>query len=728
MKSLKQIDGWFLPVMILFLMSGCKNLEEKVSLTVETTSVNFTSMAGSRMLSYASNREIGLNSSQPSWCTAIDISGKNNRTIEINVQENPAVEQERNAEVTVSAATETVVIKVKQRGTKANLSVNADDMEQSFEGTATSRKITVNANIPFTANSSHEWCRAEILPDATNENLKISVDLNHEIVERTAKIIVSAQGADPVEITVLQEGYIADQPGMTLKGWISCNNEPVAGVVVSDGHEVTVTDRNGIYYLPSLKKTGFVFISTPGNYETSVKDSIPQFFRRLEAPVSIVERKDFVLNRVDNEKHVVLAVADWHLANRTADLAQFNTCLADMNSLIDSYKAAGMKVYGLTLGDMSWDTYWYSNYFALPEYLTQMKRVHTVFFNTMGNHDNNRYITDDRIAEQPYRDIIGPTWYSFNLGKIHYVVLDNIQYVNTGGAQGVIGSGNYNDMVTAEQIEWLKKDLATVQDKNAPLIVAMHIHLYNRPNVNNVATVHLDNGQELINCFAGFSNVHVLTGHLHTNYKVNSSPTLMEHNTAALCATWWWTGNTGHAGNHICKDGSTGGYAVWEMDGKNAEWYYKSIGYPRSYQFRTYDLNTIRITAAQYAPSANATYAAKVPEYAGNYSGDNTANEVLINVWGYDKNWSIEVKEGASILPVTRVSEKDPLHIISYECQRLNRNTDPTADFVSNNTSHLFKVTASGATSTLDVKVTDRFGNIYTETMTRPKQLTVNSE
>ena len=38
----------------------------------------------------------------------------------------------------------------------------------------------------------------------------------------------------------------------------------------------------------------------------------------------------------------------------------------------------------------------------------------------------------------------------------------------------------------------------------------------------------------------------------------------------------------------------------------------------------------------------------------------------------------------------------------------------------------VFKVTASSASSTLDIKVTDRFGNVYTETMTRPKAFTTD--
>jgi hypothetical protein len=70
------------------------------------------------------------------------------------------------------------------------------------------------------------------------------------------------------------------------------------------------------------------------------------------------------------------------------------------------------------------------------------------------------------------------------------------------------------------------------------------------------------------------------------------------------------------------------------------------------------------------------------------------------------------------------VSAKDPLHIISYEAKRLNVGAVPTSSFVTGNTAHMFRVTASSATSTLEIKVTDRFGNLYTETMTRPKELT----
>jgi hypothetical protein len=66
------------------------------------------------------------------------------------------------------------------------------------------------------------------------------------------------------------------------------------------------------------------------------------------------------------------------------------------------------------------------------------------------------------------------------------------------------------------------------------------------------------------------------------------------------------------------------------------------------------------------------------------------------------------------------------LHIISYEALRLNANAEPTEDFVTTNSSHFFKATANGATTPITIKVTDRFGNIYSETMNRPKDLVVS--
>ncbi len=526
-------------------------------------------------------------------------------------------------------------------------------------------------------------------------------------------------------INIIVGGTLPDIAGKTIKGLVHSNGAGVPGVVVSDGYEVTVTDQNGVYYLASEKKNGFVFISVPGNYEAPVQDNFPQFFKRLTGG-SAVEQKDFSLTPAAGNKHTILALSDWHLANRNNDLQQFGSgFLPDVNAAIGEYSAAGSKVYGLALGDMSWDAYWYENNFGLVEYVAEMKKVNCAMFNVIGNHDNDPYVQGDLASEVKYREIIGPTYYSFNLGEVHCVVLDNIEYVNTGGAQGQIGERNYNDVITAAQIEWLKKDLATLKDKSAPVIIAMHAPLYRTPTLNaaggQVNSLSLNNAGQFLSAIQGLSEVHILTGHIHTNYTVAHSEAVTEYNIGAVCATWWWTGRSGYANNHIGKDGSPGGYGVMEIDGRNVKWHYKSIGKPKSYQFRSYDLNKVHITAEKYAPNATGEALA---EYAGVYASPNLGNEVLINVWGYGPGWSIEVREGNTPLQVKQVSGLDPLHIISYEAKRLNAGAVPTASFVTGNTVHLFKVTASSPVSTLEIKVTDRSGAVYSETMVRPKEFT----
>ena len=509
---------------------------------------------------------------------------------------------------------------------------------------------------------------------------------------------------------------------VTIKGIVTAEGKGLEGVVVSDGYEVTITNADGEYFLASEKKNGYVFISVPGNYEVTTTKNLPQFFKRLGGG-SVVEQKDFALTKTDNTQHVVLALADWHLANRNNDLEQFREdFLPDLNATIATYKAKGVKVYGLTLGDLAWDSYWYKNNFALPEYLKELNKVNCPIFNVIGNHDNDPYAEGDWDAALPFKNIVSPNYYSFNLGNIHYVVLDNVEYINTGASEGKAGKGNYNGVIVDAQMEWLKKDLATITDKNTPIVIAMHIPLFSFPRLDDEGEqthkVRLENGDKLLSLLQDFEQVRLLTGHTHVNFTVEDTPSITEHNIAAVCATWWWTGKKGYAGNHICKDGSPGGYSVWENDGNKMEWYYKSMGYDKDYQFRVYDLNTIHMTAEKYAPKSTEQAFSK---YTDVYGTPNSNNEVLINVWGYDNEWKIEVTENGEPLEVERVSIKDPLHIVSYEALRLNVGSNPTSSFVSNYTNHMFKTKASSATSTLLIKVTDRFGNVYTEAMNRPK-------
>ena len=536
---------------------------------------------------------------------------------------------------------------------------------------------------------------------------------------KSKPIILMAVLLLPIVMLWAQPKDIARRHSMNIHGWVGSNNVGLPGVVVSDGFEVTTTDANGIYYLSSHKRHGYVFISMPRNYEVSTVGSIPQFFKPLKADVNTLERADFILTPADNDRHVVLAFADAHLQNDVDDcIYQFNKYVADMNSVIESYRAKGTSAYVLGLGDHTIIDRFVT---TTEELADALKGFKAPVFNAIGNHDFLRYGADCWVRSQQWKDVIGPTYFSFNLGEVHYVVLN--PFVSYGTFRGL------TTKIADYQLEWLKKDLAHVADKSAPLIIATHAPIYSGPNVNNQVRVCIQNDQELLNCLDGFSNVLVLAGHSHMNTRYIVNQWIMEHQIAGIAnysvSPWGVRSLLGNY-NPVAGEGSPGGYGVYELDGKNLQWYYKGIGLDRSYQFRTYDRNAIHITAEKYAPNADASLAALAATHAAPYHTVSTDNEVLINVWGYDTDWKIEVTEGAETLPVERIQTKDPLSIIHFEFQAaLNRNIRPGGLSI---TSHFFKVKAKSATSTLNIKVTDRFGNVYEETMTRPKELKMDSK
>lgn len=511
---------------------------------------------------------------------------------------------------------------------------------------------------------------------------------------------------------------VPDREGMTIKGRVSCNGTGIAHVAVSDGICVTATDSRGFYYLPSRKKYGYVFITIPAGYEAPMEGNTPQFFQYVnKQEPNEVEEKDFHLTLADNAKHAVLAMADFHLADRADDLRQFAGMAQDINQTADSLRRQGYKVYGLSLGDESFDYYWYSEKFDIAKAVDEIKKLRMPFFHCMGNHDNDPYFADDFMAEQRWIKTCMPVYYSINIGRVHYVVLDDIRYINSGGEIGKEGQTNYETTVVDEQLRWLQQDLGLVKDKQTPIVVVMHAPL-NKPSTLSAGqqqnTYLLHNAQRLQDLLEPFAHVDILSGHEHMNYNVVAD-NYYEHNTAAICATWWWTGKL--AGNHICIDGTPGGYGVYTWEDDSLSWYYKSYGKPADYQFRAYDMNTVFIDPARYAPN----HEKAMREAAHGYDKQRQTNDILINVWNYDPAWTISVKENGRPLPVSRLSAYDPLHILSYDAKRIASGDPSLIRFPVVQTANFFTAHASSPTSTIVITVSDRFGRQYTQTMQRPK-------
>ena len=534
-----------------------------------------------------------------------------------------------------------------------------------------------------------------------------------------------------IYINIVEDIDFKPDAGTTVYGIVSSAGVGVENVVVSDGAEVTVTNEKGIYQLKSAKKWGYVFISVPSGYEVPSVGVLPQFHRALKNSADVVERADFKLEKVDGQdSYKIFMLGDMHLANRTGDLGQFAQFTSDLTDYMTRHK--GEKMYALTLGDMTWDLYWYSNSYYFPQYLntvnSQIKNLQ--IFHTMGNHDNDFQTRSDYDAAVKYVDQICPTYYSFNIGKVHYVVMDDIDCSSYDGST----SRNYVKSLSAEQLDWLAKDLSHV-DKTTPVVVAMHAQVF-YPTTSGFKIDHDPvNTQRLFDILDGYT-VRFVTGHTHKLFNVTPDAPIVdghnfrEYNSGSVCASWWWSGNL-TPGIHIGTDGTPGGYGIWDVTGTDFQCLYKSTGWPEEYQFRSYDLNNVHFSMAD-VPLMPSDISASVKnaymQYVNAYPQNND-NEVLINIWNWNSDWTLSVvDENRKTLPYTEVWAYDPLHIAALSVKRFNNaGLQSTPSFITDKFTHFFKVKADDADTDLVITVKDEFGNEWTENMQRPKAFSTDA-
>lgn len=510
---------------------------------------------------------------------------------------------------------------------------------------------------------------------------------------------------------------VEPEPGATVYGIVACGKKGLKDVVVSDGIEVVKTNKDGVYQLKSNKKHKYVFISVPSGYEAFREGVFPKIHQQLKASSGVAERVDFSLAEAgDQTQHTMLLFGDIHLARRIDDIKQFSAFTKDVNAYLDS--KPGDKIYAMTLGDMTWELFWYSNSYALDSYIQDINALKNLsVFHTIGNHDHDMMFAGDFNTVTKYKKLIAPTYYSFNIGKVHYIVLDNIECTNTGA--GTPESRHYNTSLVQEQLDWLSKDLSFVP-KSYSIAIALHA-----PVFGDNGAVSMGEASKFFDIIKSYGDVHIFSGHTHKMYNVDklSSHNLYEHNTGAVCAAWWWTSYL-TPGIHIGQDGAPGGYRIVNVSGNDFKWRYKATAKPDEIQFRSYDRNSMSLTAEKYTPKANAGNKAKFEELAQEYVSSSSDNFVYLNIWNYDLSWKIEVKEGDAALNVSRVWARDPLHLVSYTAKRLNANA--SLSFPTSVTKHMFKVKASSPSTTLSIKVTDRFGDVYKEEMKRPKEFSTD--
>lgn len=451
-----------------------------------------------------------------------------------------------------------------------------------------------------------------------------------------------------------------------VKGSVrSTDGKAVAGVVVSDGLNSVQTDKNGAFTLDADGDSRWVFISTPSGYRSSVTPGELEYYKKLRKDV---ESYDFILEKKssDDSNHNIIVIADPQISDRD-ELPELEKHADDIAEYV---KGMGkVETFGICLGDIvGWD---HSIY---PEYNKIMEKTRLEFRNVIGNHDMTNYGRSYETSLEKYEDMYGPAWYSFNVGKVHYVVLNDNFFIGT--------DWYYIGYVDERQLQWLEKDLSYVP-RNHKVVLSLHIPTTlaeeDRKSFNyEMISELVSNKKAIYNLLKPYDAL-ILSGHMHTANTQNISRNLTEINVTGLSGAWWC--------GPVCVDGSPAGYKVIKVRGDKMEWIYKGCGHPLDYQLKLY---------------------ADHEAYPG---------QIVANVWDYDDLWRVEYYEdGVKVCDMERFKAQDPQALELYK--------DPSSlkrQWVwAVPTQNMFKANISKDAKKLEVRVTDRFGRVYVKSVEHP--------
>jgi hypothetical protein len=237
--------------------------------------------------------------------------------------------------------------------------------------------------------------------------------------------------------------------------------EGIKGVAISDQFDVVQTNADGNYQLDA-KGYGLVFISVPDGYKASKS----YYLKTSDATRGTW---DFPLTKISiPAEFKFIHASDTHISEASLNRTR------RLRALSDSLKAE----FVLVTGDLIKDA------LRVPEseaaslyemYIRETKAFTMPVWSTAGNHENFGIERQSSLVSKKnplygkkmFHHYLGPNYYSFNYGGIHFIALDDIDFEDLW----------YYGHVDSVQVAWLRKDLAAVAS-TVPVITFAHMPMF----------------------------------------------------------------------------------------------------------------------------------------------------------------------------------------------------------------------------------------------------------
>ena len=478
------------------------------------------------------------------------------------------------------------------------------------------------------------------------------------------------------------------------------NEKGIANVAVSNGLDVMLTDKNGLYKLP-VEDDNILFVIKPEGYQVLLDtNNIPRFyhihkplgspdslkFAGVEPTGELPRSVDFALYPVHEESSFRCIIFGDPQMRDDEELEYFEKGV--VRELVGEKDA----LFGISLGDLAYD-----NLAVHPGYKNTIGKIGLPWYQVLGNHDMNLDVGVDSLSDETYERNFGPPNYAFNYGNAHFIVLDNILYPDPRGITSYYG-GFRKDQLTfiANNLKYVPKDKL--------IILAFHIPLLS-PDFYNNDVFNDEDRKQLFSLLSDYPNTLSLSAHTHLqrhNFYTEQEGWMQDkpHHEFNIGTTSgdWYSGKLTDGGYPpaTMRDGTFRGYAFLNIDDNTYTIDYKSTGEDADF--------VMNITAPSIVPQGNrSSYQVHVNFFIG------TPTDVV----------EFRVDSGPW-KQMTSVLDFDPYYLhLQYEWDMTAELLPGRRPSAARQSTHLWRAALPTnlplGTRIIEVRARDMFGRVFTQ-------------
>ena len=350
----------------------------------------------------------------------------------------------------------------------------------------------------------------------------------------------------------------------------------IAGVMVSNGSDVTLSDAQGRWSLPVVPGQS-VFVVKPRGYALPIDpdtglpvfayvhlpDGTPAGLRFRFAGIAptgpLPDSIDFGLRPApEPDRFNAILFTD----PQPESLAEVGYIRDDAVARTDGVDA----LFGVTTGDLMFDDLSF-----YPRYNAILNTIGLPWFSAPGNHDMNLEAPDNLHSRDTFKRIFGARDMAFQVGGATFIMLDNVEYLGTDLAKPN-GFGRYQGHFSDDQLAFVRNVLAHVP-KESLVVYLFHIPL--RTLAGTDPSFANTNNRAFLDAISTHPNSVSFAGHTHTSEHwyfgaaEGFAAGTHHHQVLAAVSGSWWSGPFDERGIPVAlqTDGAPNGFHILSIDG-----------------------------------------------------------------------------------------------------------------------------------------------------------------